>query len=107
MTKLLQVTDENFHEALKAPSAVVEFWAEWCPGCKASMPTIEKIASELHGQVLVVGANIDNAPKATEKYSVTSIPTLVFFKDGEEVHRMDGTLPHRKLLPEIQGRFGL
>jgi thioredoxin 1 len=107
MAKLLQVTDENFHEALKAPSAVVEFWAEWCPGCKASMPTIEKIASELHGQVLVVGANIDNAPKATEEYNVASIPTIVFFKDGKEIHRTDGTVPYRKLIAEFQSRFGL
>lgn len=107
MSKLLQVTDANFHEALKAPLAVIEFWADWCSGCKASMPTIEKIASELHGQVLVVGANIDNAPKATEKYNVTSIPTLVFFKDGEEIHRMDGTMPYRKLVAEVKSRFGL
>lgn len=107
MSKLLQVVDQNFHEAMKAPLAIVDFWAEWCPGCKASAPSVEKLSQELHGRVLVVGANIDNAPKETEKNNVASIPTLVFFKDGKEIHRMDGTVPYRKMLSEAEKHFGL
>jgi len=104
---MLQVTDANFKEVLGAPLAIVEFWAEWCPGCKASMPTIERIAKELHGQVLVVGANIDNAPKATEKYEVATIPTLVLLKDGKEISKIDGTSPYRKLMPDLKAKLGL
>lgn len=106
MSELLQVTDANFHEALKAPLAIVEFWAEWCPGCKAAMPTIERLSNELQGKVLVVGANVDNTPKETEKYDIASIPTLVFFKDGKKVHQIDGTSSYRKLLSEAQSRLG-
>jgi len=105
MNEILQVTDEIFSEAMKAPSAIVEFWAPWCPGCKAAKSTIKRIADELKGQVLVVGADIDTAPKATEKYEITQIPTLVFFKDGKEFHRTDGTSPYRTLMPEIKARF--
>lgn len=107
MSELLQVTDENLNEALKAPSSIIEFWATWCPGCKAAKPTIERLASELKSQVLIVGADIDEAPKATDKYGITSIPTLVFFQDGKEIYRIDGTTPYRKLMPEIQSRFSL
>jgi thioredoxin 1 len=107
MSELLQVTDKNFDEALKAPLAIIEFWAPWCPGCKAAKPTIAKIAGELQGQVLVVGADIDEAPKATERHEVTSIPTLVFFRDGKEFYRIDGTTPYRRLMPDIKSRFGI
>lgn len=107
MNEILQISDSEFTEVMKAPSAIVEFWAPWCPGCKAAKPVIEKIASELQHRVLVVGADIEQAPKATEKYDITQIPTLVFFKDGKEIFKIDGTTPQRRLMPEIQKRFGL
>lgn len=107
MSEILQVTDKNFGEALKAPMTIIEFWAPWCPGCTAAKSTIAKIAGELKSQVLVVGADIDGSPKATEKYEVTSIPTLVFFRDGKEFYRIDGTTPYRRLMPDIKSRFGL
>lgn len=107
MNELLQVTDKNFHEALRAPSAIIEFWATWCPGCKGAKPTIERLASEFQGQVLIVGADIEEAPKATEKYEITAIPWLVFFKDGMEFYRIDGTTPYRRLISEIKSRFTL
>ena len=107
MNELLQVTDANFEEALKAPFAIIEFWATWCPGCKAAKPVIERLAQELKGQVLIVGADIDEAPKATERYEIASIPALVFFKDGKKFYQIDGTTPYRRLEREIKDRFGL
>jgi len=107
MNEMLQVTDAEFSEVMEAPFAIVEFWATWCPGCKAAKPTMNRIASELKGQVLLVGADIDTAPKATEKYGIQSIPTLVFFKDGKEFHRMEATEPYRTLMPQIKTRFGI
>ena len=68
---------------------------------------MEKLAKELSGQGLFVGANIDHAPDATEKHNVASIPTIVMFRDGQEIHRLDGTTPYRKLLAEFQSRFSL
>lgn len=108
MNELLQITDAELDEVMKAPSAIIEFWAPWCGGCKAAKPTIKRIAQELQGQVLIVGADIEGAaPKATEKYEITTIPTLVFFKDGQEFHRMEATEPYRTLMPEIKKRFGI
>lgn len=107
MNETLQVTDAEFHEVMKAPLSIVEFWAPWCGGCKAAKPVIARIADELQGQVLIVGADIDTAPKTTEKYEITAIPTLVFFKEGVEFHRMEATEPYRTLMPKIKSRFGI
>jgi thioredoxin len=105
MSDLLQVTDKNIHEALKAPNAAVEFWADWCPSCKRAAPSIDRLAKELKGQVLVVGANIDQVPKASEAHDVSSIPVIVLFKDGKEIHRIEGIPQYRKLLEEIRDQF--
>ena len=107
MSDILQVTDENFSEALNAPFAIIEFWAPWCPGCKAAKPTINRLAQDFKSQVLIVGANIDETSKETEKYGIASIPTLVFFKDGKKFHQVDGTTPYRTLEKEIRTKFGL
>jgi len=107
MSDLLQITDRNVREILRAPRAVIEFWADWCPSCRAGAPTIERLARELKGKVLVVGANIDNASKASEKYDISSIPALILFKDGKEIHRIEGIPAYRKLLQEIQSSFRL
>lgn len=107
MNEMLQVTDAEFDEVMKAPFAIVEFWAPWCGGCKAAKPTMARIADELKGQVLLVGADIDTAPKATEQYEITAIPTLVLFKDGKEFHRMEATEPYRTMMPKIKGKFGI
>lgn len=107
MNEILQITDAEFDEVMKAPSAIIEFWATWCGGCTAAKPIIKRIADEFHGQVLVVGADIDTAPKATEKYEITTIPTLVLFRDGKEFHRMEATDPYRTLMPKIREKFGI
>lgn len=107
MDELLQIDDKNFDEALKAPFAVIEFWAPWCPGCKAAKPTITRLAQEFKGQVLIVGADIDETPKETEKYGIASIPALVFFKDGKKFYQIDGTATYRILEKTIREKFGL
>src|SRR5258708_47135 len=107
MNELLQITDAELHEVMKAPAAIIEFWAPWCGGCKAAKPVITRIADELKGQVLLVGADIDPAPKATEQYEITAIPTLVLLKDGKEFHRMEATDPYRTLMPKIKEKFGI
>jgi thioredoxin 1 len=107
MSDLLQVTDRNIHEALKAPRAAVEFWADWCHSCKRAAPSIDRLAKELKGQVLVVGANVDQVEKFSEKHNVSSVPVIVLFKNGKEVHRIEGVPQYRKLLQEILCKFNL
>ena len=92
------VTDANFQsEVLKADGpVVVDFWAEWCPPCKALSPLIDELATE-QKKVKVVKINIDHAPEAPTKYGVRGIPTLMVFKDGAVVDTRVGGMSKQQL----------
>ena len=79
------VTDDTFKtEVLESDTPIlVDFWAEWCPPCKAIAPALEELASEMSGKVKIAKVNIEQSPKAPTEYGVRSIPTLLIFKNGE------------------------
>ena len=89
---MLEITQENFvKEVLKSKNPVlIDFWAPWCMPCKMLAPTVEKLSVELKGKVSVSKCNVDDAPDLATDLSVLNIPTLILFKDGEEVTRMVG-----------------
>jgi thioredoxin 2 len=72
---------------------VVDFWAEWCGPCKAFAPTFKAAARELGGHFLFVKVDTEKEPGAAEKFRIRSIPTLIVFKDGNEVERQSGAMP--------------
>lgn len=85
------VTDTNFDETLKNNKvALIDFWAGWCGPCRALAPTIEELARDYSGKVLVGKLDVDENPKMAECFQVFSIPTLIVFKDGCEVDRLVG-----------------
>lgn len=88
----LQFTDTNFEEeVLKSDKlTIVDFYADWCGPCKMVGPVIEQLAEELEGTVKIGKLNVDDAPGIAQKYKVMTIPTIIFFKDGEPVHQMIG-----------------
>jgi len=87
----LHVTDENFDETIKNNNvALIDFWAGWCGPCRALAPTIEELAHDYSGKVLVGKLDVDKNPKTAECFKVYSIPTLVLFKDSCEVERLVG-----------------
>jgi thioredoxin 1 len=71
---------------------LVDFWAEWCPPCKAIAPVLEELAGEMSGKVKIAKVNIEENPNAPTKYGVRSIPTLIVFKGGEIVSQNVGAL---------------
>ncbi len=90
---------DNFEqEVIQAEQAVlVDFGAEWCPPCKAIAPIIEEIATEYEGVARVGTVDVDENKSLAERYAIGSIPTLLFFKGGEVVDRIQGLVPKSEL----------
>jgi thioredoxin 1 len=91
----IHVTDAAFEKTvLNSPvPVIVDFWAPWCGPCKMIAPTLEKIAKENAGKVLVAKVNTDENPEWAMKYGVQGIPTMLFVSRGKIVHRQVGAIP--------------
>ena len=79
----LQITDANYKELLASDKLVViDFWAEWCGPCRSIAPAVEELAAEFEDKAIIGKYNVDNDNELSEEYSIRSIPTLLFFKEG-------------------------
>ena len=97
------LTDKNFEETInKNKLVLIDFWAGWCGPCRALAPTIEEIAKDMAGKVLVAKLNVDENPATAEKFQVYSIPTVVLVKDCCEVDRIVGLCPRKQYDSALQ-----
>ena len=97
------VTDATFDETVKNNNVVLmDFGANWCGPCRALAPTIEELAREYAGKVLVGKLDVDENPKTAECFQVFSIPTLIVFKNGCEVDRLVGLCPKNRIEDLLQ-----
>jgi len=96
------VTDQNINEVLASSKVVlVDFWAVWCGPCRALGPIVEEIASEYEGKIVVGKCNVDEAQDISMQYGIRSIPTIIFFKDGQPVDKTIGLVPKEEIVKRI------
>jgi thioredoxin 1 len=92
MSTVVVISDAEFDQTvLKSDKPVmIDFWAEWCQPCKMLTPTVEELAGEFEGQILVGKLNVDDNPNTATTYGIRGIPTLLFIKDGQVVQQLVG-----------------
>ena len=86
----VELTDADFAELTKKGVALVDFWAERCPPCRMQGPIVDKIAEKFAGRAMVGKLDVDSNHATPQEFGVMYIPTLILFKDGEEVKRFTG-----------------
>jgi len=99
-----QATDQDFDKTVleAGKPAFVDFWAPWCGPCRIIGPLVEELAPSYQGRAVITKMNVDDNPQVAQKYGVTSIPTLMMFKDGKLVDRVVGAMPKGELQKFIE-----
>lgn len=87
---LVYLDDSNFKSTISKGVTLVDFYADWCGPCRMIAPIVEELSSEFNGKAKIAKLDIEKAQSTTADFQVTSIPTIILFKDGKEVKRIVG-----------------
>lgn len=100
----LELTDANFQtEVMESDKlSVIDFWAEWCGPCRAIGPVIEELATEYAGSVKIGKVNVDHNPSVSTEFGITSIPAILFVKNGQVVDKLVGAQPKGNFIKKIE-----
>ena len=102
-----EFTDGNFQtEVLDSDKlSMIDFWAEWCGPCRAIGPVVEELSKEFEGRVNVGKVNVDHNPQLSLNYGITSIPAILFIKNGQVVDKLVGAQPKHNFVKKIESHI--
>jgi thioredoxin 1 len=104
MANTTWITDESFEKDVLQASipVLVDFWAVWCGPCRVLEPKLEEIAGEMKDRIRIVKLNVDENPSVTAKYDVPAIPTMILFKNGQEIDKIVGNQPKENIVAFLE-----
>ncbi len=98
---IIELNEQNFNETTGKGIVMIDFWAPWCNPCNMLSPIIDEVAKE-NVDVVVGKVNVDDYPELASKHGVMSIPTLIFFKNGQFVDSSVGVVPKSVILNKLE-----
>lgn len=103
---VVEATDKNFEELIASDKPVlVDFWAEWCGPCRMVAPVVEELAKDYEGRATIAKLDVDSNPEVSFKYGIRSIPTLMFFKNGQVVDKIIGATTKSVLAKKLEAQL--
>lgn len=102
MSKRELTTVDEFNDAVKAGVALVDFSAPWCAPCRAQEPIIEKLSDRFEGKALIAAMNVDGNQELAGRLGIQGIPTLILYRNNEEIHRFVGLQQESSLVESIE-----
>lgn len=103
---MIEIKDSNYEEViLNNKFLIIDFWAEWCGPCRNLSPIIDKLAKEYEGKVIICKCDVADNDVLPTKYSIRNIPTIIFIKNNEVVHKMVGLHTENEIKEKINELF--
>lgn len=104
MANVVNTNENNFQEEVldAAKPVLVDFWAPWCGYCTRLAPLLDELAEEMQDQIKIAKINVDENRSLAQRYGVMSLPTMVVFKDGEQVEKITGYMPKPNIVAKLE-----